>query len=121
MVNRIVLYVLLVFIFGCRENIEIKFNAKNWKSDYSGSDGVRQSMIKDLLNNELEVGMRIKNVFVLLGEENYQQNYEGLMILQYRVYTEIKDYIEESGTSLSLYFNKESVLTNIDYSPYGAR
>ncbi len=71
----LILFFTTVLLIGCNNN-ELVFDSKKWKSDKIGHKNLRLKMVKDLVDSELLIGIKLDSVVELLGGEYYPQKSE---------------------------------------------
>jgi hypothetical protein len=107
-----VLFAFVLLQFGCGPK-SMEFDSVNWNKKVDGFYSYREFMIQDVMENQLQNGMPLREVIALLGtpelyhnQKEYEINYEISVDYGWNI-----DPME--GKELIIVFDSDSLVTDI--------
>lgn len=108
-ITRLCICVLLLFLFSCNANEQVKFKKAEWReqSDPLFPSIYRKKMLKDLTTNYKLIGMTYSQLVRLLGEPDYRSD----STLSYKITVDYGHDIDPVYTKdLDFVYTKDSTI-----------
>jgi hypothetical protein len=108
LLRNFLLFITLTGLFSCKDFGQIKYDKGKWMTKDDMEFPYRNKMLKDLTTNYKLVGLKHREIIILLGEPNYSDSSS----FAYQVIEDYGSDIDPVYTkNLDFEYNKDSIIT----------